>query len=87
MTGLLFIFNGRWSRFRSVAIPVDDIEVDELSPGPFLWFRLREIFFKKVILLNINLGTPSYCKKIRRRRSNQNNDGVLRELKKSTYAM
>ena len=87
LTGTFLVLNSRQSRFKSVTIPVDGIEVDELSPGPFLWFRLREIFFKKDILLNINLGTPSYCKKIRRRRSNQNNDGVLRELKKSTYAM
>ena len=86
LTGTFLVLNGRQSKFKSVTIPVDGIEVDELSLGPFLWFRLREIFFKKVILLNINLGTPSYCKKIRRR-SNQNNDGVLRELKKSTYPM
>ena len=42
---------------------MDGIEVDKLSPGPFLWFRLREIFFKEIILLNVNLGAPSYCKK------------------------
>ena len=63
LTGTLLVLNGRWSRFRSVTIPVDGIEVNELSLGPFLWFRLRKYFFKKVVLLNINLGTLSYCKK------------------------
>ena len=46
----------------SVTIPVNSIEADELSPGPFLWFRLRKNSFKKVVLLDINLGTLSYCK-------------------------
>ena len=83
--GVLFVLNSRWSGFRSVTIPVDGIEVDKLNPGPFLWFRLCKIFFKKVVLLDINLGTPSYCKKIRSRRSNQDSDRVLREIKESTY--
>ena len=78
---MLLVLNGRWSRFRSITIPVDGIEVDELSPGLFLWFRLREDFFKKVVLLNINFEMPSYCKK-------QEGDEViktvrvLREIKK-----
>ena len=63
MIGTFLVLNGHRSRFRSVAIPVDGIEVDELSPGPFLWLRLRENFFKKIILLNVNLGLPSYYKK------------------------
>ena len=63
LTGALLVFNGHRSGFRFITIPVDGIEVDELSPGPFLWFRLRKFFFKKDVLLNINLGTPSYCKK------------------------
>ena len=63
LTGALLVLNSRRSGFRSVTIPMDGIEADELSPGPFLWFRLREIFFKKVILLNVNLGMPLYCKK------------------------
>ena len=63
LTGALFVLNSRRSGFRSVTIPVDGIEVDKLSLGPFLWFRLRNFFFKKVVLLDINLGTPSYCKK------------------------
>ena len=42
---------------------MDGIEVDELSPSLFLWFRLRKFFFKKVVLLDINLETLSYCKK------------------------
>ena len=61
--GTFLVLYGRRSRFRSVAIPVDDIEVNELSPGPFLWLGLRENFLEKIILLNVNLGAPSYCKK------------------------
>ena len=61
--GTFLVLNGHRSRFRSVAIPVDGIEVDKLSPSPFLWLRLRENFFKKIILLNVNLGPPSYYKK------------------------
>ena len=87
MTGAFLVLNGRQNRFRSIVIPVDGIEVEELSPGPFLWLGLRENFLKKIILLNVNLGAPSDCKKIRRRRINQNNDRVLKELKKSTYTM
>ena len=63
LTGTFLVLNGRWSRFRSVTIPVDGIEVDELSLSPFLWFRLRKNSFKDVVLLDVNLGTPSYCKK------------------------
>ena len=57
--GLLLVFNGRWSRFRSVAIPVDGVEVDELSPSPFLWLGLGENFLKKIKLLNVNLEVSS----------------------------
>ena len=60
---MFLVLNGRWSRFRSVAIPVDSIEVDELSPGLFLWLGLSENFLKKIILLNVNLGAPSDYKK------------------------
>ena len=63
MTSTFLVLNGRWSRFRSVTIPVDGIKVDEFSPGPFLWLGLRENFLQKIILFNINLGTPSDCKK------------------------
>ena len=59
MTGSLLVFNGRWSRFKFVAIPMDGIEVDELSPGPFLWLGLGKKFLKKIELLNVNLGAPS----------------------------
>ena len=59
MTGLLLVFNGRWSRFRSIAIPVDGIEVDELSPGPFLWLGLGKNFLEKIELLDVNLVAPS----------------------------
>ena len=63
MTGTFLILNGRWSRFRIVVIPLDGIEVDELSPSPFLWLRLSENFLEKIILLNVNLGAPSDYKK------------------------
>ena len=56
MTGSLLVFNGCWSRFKFVAIPVDGVEVDELSPGPFLWLGLGENFLKKIKLLDVNLG-------------------------------
>ena len=38
---------------------MDGIEVDELSPGPFLWLGLGKNFLKKIELLNVNLGAPS----------------------------
>ena len=63
LTGTFLVLNGRRNRFRFVAIPVDGIEVDELSPGPFLWLGLRENFLKKIVLLNVNLGASSDCKK------------------------
>ena len=63
MTGTFLVLNGHWNRFRSVAIPVDGIEADELSLGPFLWLRLCENFQEKIILLNVNLGAPSDYKK------------------------
>ena len=70
--GALLILNSCRIGFRSVTIPVDGIEVDELSPSLFLWFRLRKIFFKKVVLLDVNLGTSSYCKK--------QGDGVIKTV-------
>ena len=42
---------------------MDGIEDNDLSPGPFLWLGLRENFLKKIILLNVNLGVTSDCKK------------------------
>ena len=62
LTGTFLVLNGCRSRFRSVAILVDGIEVDELSPGSFLWLGFCENFLKKIIL-NVNLGAPSDCKK------------------------
>ena len=38
---------------------MDDIEVDELSPGLFLWLRLGKNSLKKIELLNVNLGASS----------------------------
>ena len=65
LTGALLVLNCCRSGFRSVTIPMDGIEVHKLNPRPFLWFRLRKNSFKKVVLLDINLGAPSYCKKQR----------------------
>ena len=62
LTGVLLVLNSRRSGFRFVTVPVNGVEADEISPGPFLWFRLRKNSFKKVVLLDINFGTPSYCK-------------------------
>ena len=59
MTGSLLVFNGRCSRFESVAIPVDGIEVDKLSLGPFLWLGLGKNSLEKIELLNVNLGALS----------------------------
>ena len=36
LTGTFLVLNGRQSKFKSVTIPVDGIEVDELSLGTFL---------------------------------------------------
>ena len=72
--GALLVLNSCRIGFRSVTIPVDGIEVDELSPSPFLWFRLHKIFFKKVLLLDVNLGTPSYYIK--------QGDGVIKTVTK-----
>ena len=55
----LFVFNCCLSRFGSVAIPMDDVKVDELGPGSFLWLRLYKNSLKKVKLLEINLWAPS----------------------------
>ena len=63
LTGALFVLDSRRSGFRSVTIPMDGIEVDELSPSLFLWFILHKFFFKEVVLLDVNLGTSLYCKK------------------------
>ena len=48
LTGTFLILNGRWSRFKTVTIPVDGIEVDELSLGSFLWLGLCENFSRKL---------------------------------------
>ena len=58
-TSSLLVFNGRWSRFRFVAIPVDGIEVDKLSPGSFLWLGLGKNSLEKIELLNVNMGVLS----------------------------
>ena len=59
LTGTLLVLNGRRSGFRSVIIPVNGIEADELSPGPFLWLGLGKNFLEKIELLSVNLGAPS----------------------------
>ena len=63
LTGALLVLNSCRSGFRSITIPMDDVEVHKLSPHPFLWFRLSKKSFKKVVLLDINLGASSYYKK------------------------
>ena len=78
LTGALLILNSYRSGFKSVTIPMDGVEVHKLSPRPLLWFRLCKNSFKKVVLLDINLGAPSYCKKIKRR-SNQDNRKSVKE--------
>ena len=72
LTSALLVLNSRQSGFRSVTIPMDGVEVHKLSPRPLLWFSLCKNSFKKVVLLDINLGAPSYCKKQR--------DGVIRTV-------
>ena len=80
LTSALLVLNSSRSGFRSVTIPMDGIEVDELSPGPFLWFRLSKNSFKKVVLLDVNLGASSYCKK-QKDRVIKTVIKVLREIK------
>ena len=75
LTGALFVLKSRRSGFRSVTIPMNGVEIHKLSPRPFLWFRLCKNSFKKVILLDVNLGVPSYCKKQR--------DGLIRTVLRS----
>ena len=60
LTGALLVLNSRRSGFRSVTIPMDGVEVYKLSPRPLFWFNLCKNYFKKVILLDINLWAPSY---------------------------
>ena len=62
LTGALLVFNSRRSGFKSIAIPMDGIKVYQLRPRPFLWLRLLKNYFQKVVLLDINLRTPSHCK-------------------------
>ena len=56
LTGALLVLKSRRSGFRSVTIPMNGVEIHKLSPRPFLWFRLCKNSFKKVILLDVNLG-------------------------------
>ena len=60
LTGALLVLDSRQSGFRSVTIPMDGIEVYKLSPRSLFWFSLYKNFFKKVVLLNINLWALSY---------------------------
>ena len=63
LRGALLVLNSRRSRFRFVTVPMNDLEVHKLSPRPLFYFSLCKNYFKKVVLLDINLGAPSYCKK------------------------
>ena len=74
LTGVLLVLNSRRSGFRSVTIPMYGVEVHKLSPRPLLWFSFYKNSFKKVVLLDINLEAPSYCKKQR--------DGVIKTVVK-----
>ena len=56
LTGALLVLKSRRSGFRSVTIPMNGVEIHKLSPRPFLWFILCKNSFKKVILLDVNLG-------------------------------
>ena len=80
LTSALLVLDSRRSGFKSVTIPMDGVEVYKLSPRSLLWFSLCKNSFKKVILLDINLWVPSYCKKIKRR-SNQDNRKSVKENK------
>ena len=82
LTGALLVLNSHRSGFRSVTIPMDGIEVHKLSLRPFLWFRLSKNSFKKVVLLDINLGAPSYYKKIKNR-SNQDGHKSIKGNKRA----
>ena len=80
LTGALLVLDNRRSGFRFVTILMDGVEVHKLSPRLFLWFSLCKNSFKKVVLLDINLWAPSYCKKIKRR-SNQDGRKSVKENK------
>ena len=56
LRGALLVLNNRRSRFRFVTIPMNDLEVHKLSPRPLFYFSLCKNYFKKVVLLDINLG-------------------------------
>ena len=56
LTGALLVLKSRRSGFRSVTIPMNGVKIHKLSPPPFLWFILCKNSFKKVILLDVNLG-------------------------------
>ena len=63
LTGALLVLDNRWGGFMSATIPMDGVEVYKLSPRLLLWFSLCKNSFKKVVLLDINLWAPWYCKK------------------------
>ena len=63
LTGALLVLNSHQSGFKFVTIPMDGVKVHKLSPRLLLWFSLCKNSFKKVVLLDINLWAPSYCKK------------------------
>ena len=63
LTGALLVLDSRRSGFKSVTIPMDGVKVYKLTPRLLLWFGLLKNSFKEVILLDVNLWAPSYCKK------------------------
>ena len=72
LMGVLLVLNCRRSGLWFVTIPMDGVKIHKLSLRPFLWFKLCKNSFKKVVLLDINLGAPSYYKKQR--------DGSIRTI-------
>ena len=51
LTGAFLVLYHRGSGLGSVAVPVDDVEINQLRPRPFLWLRLRKFFFQKMVFL------------------------------------
>ena len=60
LTGAFLVLNRRGCRLRSVAVPMDGVEIDQLRPRPFLWLRLGKNFLQKIVLLQVNLWTLSH---------------------------
>ena len=53
---------------------MNGLEVHKLNPRPLLCLSLCKNSFKKIVLLDINLGAQSHCKKLKKK------DGVIRTV-------